>query len=186
LTRELRPPPGLRTQAFSNTPCSVHSKKRRCADELEQIPVAFSAFHWQPVRNTNKIAFIALRSGTRFWLRLVGNGPNMDLRPIGIGSYGQRLRAKVAGTARALGTRLFQLGDAARVEGLYLRLLEADLPVDALLAPAVRCLVQSGRRAEARALVEARKGRPEPASPEPAEAEKRPAGGLKSRSVNQL
>jgi hypothetical protein len=29
------------------------------------MPVAFSAFHWQPVRSTNKIAVIASRSGTR-------------------------------------------------------------------------------------------------------------------------
>lgn len=30
-----------------------------------QIPVAVRAFHWQPVRNTKKIASIAARSGTR-------------------------------------------------------------------------------------------------------------------------
>ncbi len=29
------------------------------------MPVALSAFHWQPVRSTKKIASIALRSGTR-------------------------------------------------------------------------------------------------------------------------
>lgn len=29
------------------------------------MPVAFSAFHWQPVRSTNRIAVIASRSGTR-------------------------------------------------------------------------------------------------------------------------
>ena len=29
------------------------------------MPVAFRAFHWQPVRNTKKIAAIAARSGTR-------------------------------------------------------------------------------------------------------------------------
>ena len=29
------------------------------------MPVAFKAFHWQPVRRTKKIASIALRSGTR-------------------------------------------------------------------------------------------------------------------------
>ena len=29
------------------------------------MPVAFSAFHWQPVRSTKKIATMALRSGTR-------------------------------------------------------------------------------------------------------------------------
>jgi hypothetical protein len=54
-----------RTHAFSKTPASVHSRNLRCADELEQMPVPLSAFHWQPVRSTNKIAFIASRSGTR-------------------------------------------------------------------------------------------------------------------------
>ena len=29
------------------------------------MPVAFSAFHWHPVRRTKKIASIAARSGTR-------------------------------------------------------------------------------------------------------------------------
>ena len=29
------------------------------------MPVALSAFHWQPVRRTKKIASIAARSGTR-------------------------------------------------------------------------------------------------------------------------
>ena len=29
------------------------------------MPVASSAFHWQPVRSTKRIAFIAERSGTR-------------------------------------------------------------------------------------------------------------------------
>jgi len=53
------------THACSNTRASVHSMKRRWADELEQIAVAFSAFHWQPVRSTNRIASIASRSGTR-------------------------------------------------------------------------------------------------------------------------
>lgn len=30
-----------------------------------QIPVASKVFHWQPVRSTNKMAFMASRSGTR-------------------------------------------------------------------------------------------------------------------------
>jgi hypothetical protein len=46
-------------------PASVHSWNRRCAEDDEQIPVAFSAFHWHPVRSTKKIASIAARSGTR-------------------------------------------------------------------------------------------------------------------------
>jgi len=29
------------------------------------MPVAFSAFHWQPVRRTKKMASMAARSGTR-------------------------------------------------------------------------------------------------------------------------
>jgi hypothetical protein len=39
--------------------------KRRWADDFEQIPVALSAPHWQPVRRTKKIPSIAARSGTR-------------------------------------------------------------------------------------------------------------------------
>lgn len=54
-----------RAQSRRNTPAATHSWKRRCAELLEQMPVAFSAFHWQPVRNTKKIASIARRSGTR-------------------------------------------------------------------------------------------------------------------------
>jgi hypothetical protein len=34
------------------------------------MPVALSAFHWQPVRNTKKMASIAFRSGTRGWRSL--------------------------------------------------------------------------------------------------------------------
>ena len=47
------------------TPAAFHSWKRRWAEELEQIPVALSAFHWQPVRSTKKIASIARRLSTR-------------------------------------------------------------------------------------------------------------------------
>ena len=47
---------------FRNTPACVHSLNRRWAVELEQIPVALNAFHWQPVRATNRIASIASRS----------------------------------------------------------------------------------------------------------------------------
>jgi hypothetical protein len=52
-------------QKASNTPAFVHSINRRWAELLEQIPVAFNAFHWQPVRSTNKIAVIADRLLTR-------------------------------------------------------------------------------------------------------------------------
>ena len=54
-----------RCQNSQNTPASVHSMNRLCADELLQMPVALSAFHWQPVRSTKKMASIASRSGTR-------------------------------------------------------------------------------------------------------------------------
>ena len=42
-----------------------HSRNRWYAEMLEQMPVAFSAFHWHPVRSTNKIALTAALSGTR-------------------------------------------------------------------------------------------------------------------------
>jgi hypothetical protein len=58
-------PSSASVQNCSKTPAFVHSKNLRCADELEQIPVPFSAFHWQPVRSTNRIAFIAARFETR-------------------------------------------------------------------------------------------------------------------------
>jgi len=54
-----------RCQNSQNTPACVHSMNRRCADELVQIPVALSAFHWHPVRSTKKMASIASRSDTR-------------------------------------------------------------------------------------------------------------------------
>ena len=52
-------------QNAANTPAPVHSWKRRCAEDDEQIVVSRSAFHWQPVRSTKKMASIAARSGTR-------------------------------------------------------------------------------------------------------------------------
>jgi LuxR family transcriptional regulator, maltose regulon positive regulatory protein len=79
-------------------------------------------------------------------------------------AYGRKLRARVAGTARALGAYLAQLGEAARAEALYVRLLEVDPLLDALLAPALKCLLLSDRAAEARALFEARLRRGEPLS----------------------
>ena len=51
-------------QRVTKTPAAVHSWNRRWAEELEQIPVAFRAFHWQPVRSTKKMASMALRSAT--------------------------------------------------------------------------------------------------------------------------
>jgi hypothetical protein len=59
-------------QISANTPACSHSWKRRCAEDEEQIPVAFSAFHCIPVRKTSRIASIASRSGTRE--RCVPNG----------------------------------------------------------------------------------------------------------------
>ncbi len=44
------------------TSAAVHSWKRRWVELLEQSPVAFSAFHWQPVRSTKKMASIARRA----------------------------------------------------------------------------------------------------------------------------
>lgn len=53
-------------QKRSKTPASRHSWKRRCAELDEHIPVAFSAFHWQPVLRTKNMASIAARLSTRF------------------------------------------------------------------------------------------------------------------------
>ncbi len=47
------------------TPACSHSWKRRCAEDEEHTPVAFSAFHCIPVLSTSMIASIASRSGTR-------------------------------------------------------------------------------------------------------------------------
>ncbi len=47
------------------TPAAFHSWNRRWAEELEQMPVALSAFHRQPVRAAKKIAAIARRLSTR-------------------------------------------------------------------------------------------------------------------------
>jgi hypothetical protein len=76
--------------AISNTPAFVHSRNRRWADELEQIPVAFSAFHWHPVRSTKRMAFIAARSGTRGLWQPSGCG-----LPAGIS--GSSCRHKISG-----------------------------------------------------------------------------------------
>lgn len=59
-------------QKRSKTPASRHSWKRRCAELDEHIPVAFRAFHWQPVLSTKNMAFIAARLSTR--LRCVPSG----------------------------------------------------------------------------------------------------------------
>jgi len=81
-----------------------------------------------------------------------------------LSDYAERIRAKVGGAARVLGARLAQAGDLARAESLYVRALEADPLLDTLLAPAISSLLRSGRHAEARALMSARKRRPEPLS----------------------
>src|SRR5579872_3034155 len=52
-------------QSWWKTPAATHCWNLKCAVELLQMPVAFSAFHWQPVRKTKKIPFIAVRSATR-------------------------------------------------------------------------------------------------------------------------
>lgn len=51
-------------QKASNTLASVHSRKRWYAELHEQMPAASSAFNLQPVRKTNRTAFMASCSGT--------------------------------------------------------------------------------------------------------------------------
>lgn len=46
-------------------PSATHARKRSCAVELGQMPVAESAFHWQPVRSTKKMPLAQVRSATR-------------------------------------------------------------------------------------------------------------------------
>ena len=97
-----------RTHAFSNTPASVHSRNLRCADELEQMPVPLSAFQWQPVLSTNKIAFIASRSGTRGLWQPNGwagrGGERLEQRPQLFGNpptiiFGYQSHARMACTS---------------------------------------------------------------------------------------
>ncbi len=52
-------------QNSTNTSASVHSMKRRCAEECLQMVVLSNACHWHPVRKTNRIPFIASRSEIR-------------------------------------------------------------------------------------------------------------------------
>jgi len=52
-------------QSRRKTPARTHAWKRSCAVELLQIPVADSAFHWQPVRRTKKIPSMHARSDAR-------------------------------------------------------------------------------------------------------------------------
>ena len=47
------------------TPCRTYSWKRSWAVEPGQKRVASSAFHWQPVRSTKKMASMQTRSGVR-------------------------------------------------------------------------------------------------------------------------
>jgi len=53
------------SHSCSKTPPRVHSMNRRWAELLVQMPVTFRAFHWHPLRSTNRIAFIASRLFTR-------------------------------------------------------------------------------------------------------------------------
>lgn len=72
-------------QSLWKTPALTHSWKRRWAELLEQMPVAFRAFHWHPVRRTKKMPSIALRSGTRGLWQPSGwvgrGGSNASIRP---------------------------------------------------------------------------------------------------------
>ena len=52
-------------QKRKKKPSSTHAWKRSWAVEEAQRPVAESAFHWQPVRSTKKMASAHTRSGTR-------------------------------------------------------------------------------------------------------------------------
>ena len=52
-------------QKRKKKPSSTHAWKRSCAVEEAQSPVALSAFHWQPVRSTKKMASAHTRSGVR-------------------------------------------------------------------------------------------------------------------------
>jgi ATP/maltotriose-dependent transcriptional regulator MalT/DNA-binding SARP family transcriptional activator len=65
-----------------------------------------------------------------------------------------RLRSRVTTALSALCRELERLGDAASAEAVYLKALEGDPGMEALLAPAVRCMIGRGHRQEARALVD--------------------------------
>lgn len=52
-------------QNLANTPASVHYRKRRYADNQEQITVPSSVFHCMLLRCANKMACIAARLDTR-------------------------------------------------------------------------------------------------------------------------
>ena len=51
--------------SLKKTPAATHCWKRSWAVEPGQIPVASSAFHWQPVRRRKKMASAHTRSGLR-------------------------------------------------------------------------------------------------------------------------
>jgi hypothetical protein len=48
-------------QNWANTPAATHTWNQWWAAVLEHRPVAFRAFHWQPVRSTKKMASMAFR-----------------------------------------------------------------------------------------------------------------------------
>jgi LuxR family transcriptional regulator, maltose regulon positive regulatory protein len=65
-----------------------------------------------------------------------------------------RVRTRAASALRVLCDASEQLGDSLTAESAYARALEADLCTEALLPPAVRCMLRRGRRQEARALLD--------------------------------
>src|SRR5258708_33508181 len=65
-----------------------------------------------------------------------------------------RIRSRAASALRTVCARLEQLGDESAAEATYVSVLEADPSMEALLEPAVRCLIRSGHVLEASTLVD--------------------------------
>ncbi len=76
------------------------------------MPVALSAFHWQPVRNTNRIPFIAWRSATR------GRPPRPRACRRGLGRSGSTLLHNWSDTSQRSCDLLFPI-DASLASPLY-------------------------------------------------------------------
>jgi DNA-binding SARP family transcriptional activator len=83
-------------------------------------------------------------------------GPFVGSRdlPPALAACDDRLRTRAAAALAALCRELEQRGDAAFAEAAYVKALEADPGMDALLAPAMRCMIGRGHQREARTLLE--------------------------------
>lgn len=95
-------------QSLWKTPALTHSWKRRWAELLEQMPVAFRAFHWQPVRRTKKMASMAWRSSTRgLWQPSgwSGRGGSSSAMRIQSGSGSRQPSSTTGGLAETLAMR---------------------------------------------------------------------------------